>query len=115
MTSVGLTSNVEVLVGVLRELLEEKGKKSIDILCCSARLANRATTVGEADVDGLVKEDNGSVGIPGVGIIDGLDVLADRAGAELKEKAGQRRASWTTVQPEDDGVSLGVISGLKEP
>lgn len=115
MASVGFTSNVEVLGSVFRELLEEKSKKSIDILCSSARFADRTAAVGETDIDGLVKEDNGGVGVPGVGIVDGLDVLADRAGTELKEKTGQGRASWTAVQPEDDGVSLGVIPGLKEP
>lgn len=106
---------MEVLGGVFGELLEEKGKESIDILCSSARLADGVTTVGETDIDGLVKEDNRGVGVPGVRVVDGLDVLTDRAGSELEEKTGQGRASWSAVQPEDDGVILGVVSGLKEP
>lgn len=112
---VGFTCNVEILGGVFGELLKEKSKKGIDILCSSARLTDGVTAIGETDIDGLVKEDNRGVGVPGVGVVNGLNVLADRAGSELEEKTGQGGASWTTVQPEDDGVSLGVIPGLKEP
>ena len=115
MTSIGFTSNVEVLASVFGELLEEEGEKSINILGRSARLADRVTTVGETDIDGLVEEDNGGVRVPGVRVIDGLDVLADGAWSELEEKSGQGRASWSTIQPENNRVSLGVISRLKEP
>jgi hypothetical protein len=114
-TGIGFTSDVEILGGVFGELLEEKSKESIDILCSSARLTDGVTTVGETDIDGLVKEDHRGVGVPGVGVVDGLNILADRAGSELKEKTSQGRASWSTVQPENDGVSLGVVSGLEEP
>jgi hypothetical protein len=114
-TGVGFTCNVEVLGGVFGELFEEKGKESIDVLCSSARLADGVTTVGETNIDGLVKEDDRGIGVPGVRVIDGLDVLADRAGSELEEKTSQGRASWSTIQPENNGVSLGVVSGLKEP
>lgn len=114
-TGVRFTCNVEILGSVFGELFEEEGKKSIDILCSSARLADGVIAVGETDIDGLIKEDDRSVRVPRVGVVDGLNVLADRAGAKLEEKTGQGRASWATVQPEDDGVSLGVVSGLKEP
>lgn len=57
-TGVRLASNVEVLLGVLGELVEEEGEKGVDVLASSNGVANGTAAVGVADVDGLVEEDN---------------------------------------------------------
>lgn len=44
-----------------------------------------------------------------------LDVLVDAGGAELHEETGQGRATGATVEPEDDGIVLGIVSRFKEP
>lgn len=62
--SVGLSGNVERLLGVLRELLEEESQKSVDVLASSDSVANRVVAVGETDVNGLVKEDDRCVCVP---------------------------------------------------
>lgn len=68
---------MEVLLRVLRELLEEEGKKGIYILSCGNSVADRATAVGVADVDRLVEEDDRCIGIPGVWVVVKLKVLID--------------------------------------
>jgi len=113
--SVGLASNVEVLLAVLRELLEEQCQESVYILASSNSVADRGATVGVANVDGLVKEDNRGIVVPGEVIVDRLDVLADGAGTKLEEQSSEGRAARTTIQPQDDGVILGVITRLEEP
>lgn len=113
--SVGLASDVEVLLGVLGELLEEQGQQSIDVLASSDGVTDTAAAVGVANVDGLVQEDDGSIGVPGVVIVDKLDLAVHRARTELQEETGQRRAAGATVQPEDDGVVLRVVTGFEEP
>jgi hypothetical protein len=44
-----------------------------------------------------------------------LAVLHDRSRAELHEQTHERGASGSAVEPEHDGVILGVVSGLEEP
>lgn len=61
---VGLAGDMEVLVSILWELLEEKGEQSVDVLACSNGVADGAATVGEADIDRLVEEDDRRVCIP---------------------------------------------------
>merc|ERR1712000_175715 len=114
-TSVGFTSNVEVLLLVLGELVEEKGKESVDILAGSDSVANAVAGVRVADVNGLVEEDDGGVVVPCSRVALELKLLGDGGGAELKEQTGQRRAAGAAVEPEDDGVVLGVVAGLEEP
>jgi hypothetical protein len=55
---------VEVLLGVLGELLEEEGEKGVDILASRPGVADGLAAVGVADIDGLVEEDDGSVTVP---------------------------------------------------
>lgn len=112
---VRLASNVEVLLGVLGELVEEEGHKSVDVLAGSDRVGDGGTRVGVADVDGLVKEDDGGVVVPRPLVVDNLKLLVDGSGAELHEETGQGRAARATVEPKDDGVVLGVVAGLEEP
>lgn len=54
MTGVGFACDVEILVGVLGELLEEEGEESVDVLSSGDGVGDGGTAVGEADVDGLV-------------------------------------------------------------
>lgn len=113
--SVGLASNVEVLLGVLRELLEEQRQQSVDILARSHSVADGRATVGVAHVDGLVQEDHRGIGVPRELIVDGLDLAVDGARAKLHEEASEGGAARAAVQPEDNGVILGVVAGLEEP
>jgi hypothetical protein len=62
--SVRLSSNVEILLGVLGELVEEEGEKGVDVLAGSDSVAHGTTAVGVANIDGLVKEDDGSIVVP---------------------------------------------------
>lgn len=114
-TSVGLASNVEVLLGVLGELLEEQGKESVDILASSNGVTDGGTAVGVADVDGLVEEDNRGIVVPRVVVVDGLDVLADGARTKFQKQSSEGGAARATVQPQDNGVVLGVVARLEEP
>lgn len=112
---VGLSGDVEVEALVMGELLEEDLEESVDILGGGEGIGD-SFTVREADVGGLVQEDDGRVGVPGVRVEDGAGaILLDSAGAEFHEKAGQGRASWATVEPEGQGVGLGLVAGLEEP
>lgn len=52
--SVRLAGNVEVLLGILRKLLEEQGQQRVDVLASSACVADGVAAVGVANVDGLV-------------------------------------------------------------
>lgn len=113
--SVRLSSNVEFLLRVLGELLEEEGEQRVDVLTSSNRVTDGGATVRVSDVDGLVKENNGSVGVPGVFIVDRLDVLINLAGSQFQEQTGERRATGSTVQPEDNRVILRIVTRFEEP
>jgi len=114
-TSVRLSSNVEVLLRILRELLKEECEQGIDILASSHRVSDSRTTVRVPDVDRLVKEDDGGVGVPGVVIVNRLDVFTDAARTQLQEQTSERRAARATVQPENNGVILRVVARFEEP
>jgi hypothetical protein len=62
--SVTLAGDVEVLLGVLGELLEEESEESVDVLAGSDGVADSVAGVRVADVDGLIKEDNAGVSVP---------------------------------------------------
>lgn len=68
---------MEVLLRILRELLEEEGEQCVHIFACGNGVADRTAAVGVADVDGLVKEDDRCIGIPRVWIVVKLEVLID--------------------------------------
>lgn len=112
---IGLASNVEVLLGVLGEFVEEEGEQGVDILASSDRVGDGRARVGVADVDGLVKEDDGGVVVPRPLVVDNLEFLVDRSRAELHEQTGEGRAARATVEPQNNGVVLGVVAGLEEP
>jgi hypothetical protein len=78
---------VEVLLSIFWELLEEERKKSVDVFSSCDSVADRATAVRVADVDRLVKEDDGCVCVPGVWVVVKLDLLVDGRGTEFEEKA----------------------------
>ena len=65
-TSIRLSSNVEVLLSVLGELLEEERQERVDVLTGCDGVGDGGAGVGVADVDWLVEEDDGGVGVPGV-------------------------------------------------
>lgn len=113
--SVRLASDVEILLGILGELLEKEGQQGVDVLARGHSVAHGGATVGVAHIHGLVQEDHRSIGVPGEVIVDGLDLAVDRAGPKLHEEASKGGASGTTVQPEDNGVVFGVVARLEEP
>lgn len=115
MTGIRFASNVEILLGILRELVEEEAEKGIYVLSGSHGVADGASAVRVANVDGLVKEDDGSVVVPRVWVIHQLNLLVDGGRAELQEETGQRGAARAAVEPKDDGVVLRVIARLEEP
>jgi hypothetical protein len=81
--SVRFSSNVEVLLGVLWELLEEQGEQCIHILAGGNGVADRATTVRVTNVDRLVKENDRGICVPGVWVVVKLEVLVDGGWTEL--------------------------------
>jgi hypothetical protein len=62
--SVGLARDMEALLRVLRELLEEESEQSIDVLAGGDGVLHRAATVRVSDIDRLVEEDDGGIGVP---------------------------------------------------
>ena len=89
MSSIRLPGNMKILVGVLRKLLEEKREQSVHILASSDSIADRASAVGVARVDRLIEEDYGSVRVPRMWVVDGVQLIVDRSRAELEEKTRQ--------------------------
>lgn len=112
---VGLSGNVEILSGIFRELLEEQGEQSVDIFASGNSVANAGSTVGVSDVDGLIQEDHGGVGVPREIVVDNLNLLVNGARSKLHEETSQRGATGTTIQPKNNGVILRIIAGLEEP
>ena len=110
-----LASNVEILLGVLGELVEEEGKESVYILAGSDGVADGVARVRVADVDGLVKEDNASVVVPGELVVDDLELLVNGRRTQLEEEPSKRRAAGATVQPQNDRVVLRIVARLEEP
>ncbi len=106
---------MEILLSVLRVLLEEQSEKSIDVFAGSHSIADGASAIREAGIDGLVQKDNRSVIIPRVWIVNYVAVLINRRWPKLKEKTGERRAPRTTVDPEDHRIVLRIVARLKEP
>ena len=83
---VGFARNMEVLLSILRELLEKEGEKGVDVFAGGDCVRDGTAGVGEADIDGLVKEDDACVGIPRGWIVFHLDVLVDGRWAEFHEQ-----------------------------
>ena len=113
--SVRFTSDVEWLLGIFGEVVEEKGQQGVNILAGGDSAADRAATVRVASVDGLVNEDDRGVAVPRVIVVDQLELGVDAGGAKLHEETHHGGAAGAAVQPEDDGVVLGIVSGLEEP
>jgi hypothetical protein len=69
---------VEVLLGIFWELLEEKCEECVYILSGCDSVADRAAAVRVTDIDGLVKEDDGGIGVPRVWVVVKLELVVDR-------------------------------------
>ncbi len=66
MSCIGFSSNVEVLLCVFWELFKEESEECVNILASCDGVADRATTIGVAYIDWLIKENHRSVCIPRV-------------------------------------------------
>ena len=64
MSTVRFTCNMEILGGILRELFEEQGEECVNILARSNCIADRLAAVGIANIDRLVEENYGCIGVP---------------------------------------------------
>lgn len=84
-SGIGFAGDVEVLVGVFRECLEKEGEEGVDVFTGGDGVGDGGAAVGEAGVDGLVKEDDAGVGVPAVGIWDNVKVFVDGRRAEFEE------------------------------
>jgi hypothetical protein len=89
MASIGLASDVELLFGVLGELLEKEREKSVYVLASCHSVAHGATTVRVADVHGLVEEDHGSIAVPRVRVGFDLGVFGDGGRSKLHKESGK--------------------------
>lgn len=114
-STIRLSGNVEVLSRILGELVEEEREKGVNVLASSDSVADGATAVGVADVDRLVQEDDGSIVVPCVWVVNNFDLLVDGSRSQLKEETGEGRTSRATIEPQDDWVVLGVVARLEEP
>jgi hypothetical protein len=81
---------MEVLAGVLGELVEEETEKGIDIVAGILGVVHTAITVRVTDADRLLEEDDGGIGVPSVGVVNGLDRIGDVRGSELEEETDER-------------------------
>lgn len=115
MSAIRFSRNMEVLMCVLGELLEEEREKGVDILARSHGVANRGVAVRIPNINRLVQEDDRGIGVPRVRVVNGLEGLVNRTRAELKEQSSHGRAAGAAVEPEDNGVILGIIARLEEP
>ena len=86
-------------MGVLRELLEEKCEQSVYVLASSDTIADRASTVGVACIYGLIEEDNRSIRVPRIWIVDNVQLIVDTGWTKLQEKTCQRTTSRSSVEP----------------
>jgi hypothetical protein len=87
---VRLARDVERLLRVLWELLEEEREEGIDILSSGDGVADAGAGVGVADIDGLIEEDDGSVGVPAVGIEFDFAILSNGGWTKFHEEACER-------------------------
>lgn len=110
MPGVRFAGDMEVLVCVFGELCKEEGQECVDVFASRDGVGDRGSTVREADVDGLVEEDDARVGVPAVGITNDLEVFVDGSRAKFQKQAGERGAAWASIDPENYGVVLGIIS-----
>ena len=106
---------MEVLVSIFWEGLEEQSQESVDILSSCGSRRGGAGGVGVSDVNWLIQENDGGVGIPSVLVVDWCLILANEGWAEFHEQPSKRGASRASIQPQDDGIVLWVISRFKEP
>lgn len=74
---------MEVLGGVLWELLEEESEKSVDILSSSDSVGYFTTTIRITNIDGLIEENDGGISVPRVWVVDNLQVLIERSGPKF--------------------------------
>ena len=109
-SGIGLSSNVEVLLGILGEVVEEERKEGIDVLSGGDSVADAVAAVRVPNIDGLVDEDDRGVVVPSGWVVDKLNLLVDASRSQLQEETGQGRAAWATIEPQDYRVVLRVVS-----
>lgn len=116
--AVAFRGDVEGCFSVLGVPHEEEFEKRVDI---HARDGTRVHAgpirgIGEPDIHRLVEEDDVCARVPAVRVVRHvLAIVRNAAWTQLEEKAGRGAAPRATVQPKNERVVLGVISGLKEP
>ena len=76
-TAIRFSSEMEILLCILWELLEEKRQQSIDILASGNSVADASAAVRVTNVDGLIQEDDRGIGVPGVWVGNDFQLLVD--------------------------------------
>lgn len=88
--AVALRGDVEWRVGILGEAAKEELEEGVHVFAGDRTRVHGGTRVGvgEADVDGLVEEDDVRVLVPGVLVVGYVrPIIRDGARSELKEQA----------------------------
>lgn len=68
-----------------------------------------------ASTDGLIDEDDVSVGVPRERVGSQSEVIIDGEGTVFSEETSEGRASGTTIQPNDEGISRRIGTRVELP
>lgn len=68
-----------------------------------------------ASTDGLINKNDVGVGVPRVGVGGEGEIVIDLVGTIFGEETSDGRATGTTIQPDDEGISRGVGSRVELP
>lgn len=68
-----------------------------------------------ASTDGLVNKNDVGVGVPRVGVGGESEIIVDLVGTIFGKETSDGRATGTTIQPDDEGISRGAGSRVELP
>lgn len=101
-------------------LSNEQSQESVNIFSSGGRVVDLfIVRVRVSDTNRLIHENDVCLVGPTVRVVGNIDLvvfaLGDLTWSKLKEQAGGRAASGTTVQPKNERIFRGLGSGFKEP
>mmetsp|Transcript_51771 Transcript_51771/g.102256 ORF Transcript_51771/g.102256 Transcript_51771/m.102256 type:complete len:398 (-) Transcript_51771:138-1331(-) len=129
-TGVGFASDVELVGLVLGVRVEEVGQELVGVLSSglvgvhAVRALGGTLTVRESNTLGGLKVQHVGHGGPSIGVgehlgnaihLVGEGVVIGHDLSILSQKTNERRRTRSTVQPQNDRVSGGIVGGLDEP
>jgi len=115
-TGIGLTSQHELVRGVLGELLEP-ALQNVVVIVRRDRIVERGVTrhVGETNLSGTFNIQHVRNCVPSVGVVHEVAGTVRVEGTILAQQASQGRASRASIEPRNERVSSRVVLRLKEP